>query len=71
MFGSPYVTVGFTFVPKVQNILQNISKVWTSGFMQSLSSYVFFHQKAIKEKEIPIEGLEFMGHGKEKPESSS
>ncbi|XP_048209011.1 TP53-regulated inhibitor of apoptosis 1-like [Perognathus longimembris pacificus] len=22
-------------------------------------------QKAIKEKEIPIEGLEFMGHGKE------
>ncbi|XP_004413899.1 PREDICTED: TP53-regulated inhibitor of apoptosis 1-like [Odobenus rosmarus divergens] len=28
-------------------------------------------QKAIKEKEIPIEGLEFMGHGKEKPESSS
>ncbi|KAB0402380.1 hypothetical protein E2I00_018479 [Balaenoptera physalus] len=34
-------------------------------------SCVFFHQKAIKEKEIPIEGLEFMGHGKEKPESSS
>ena len=33
MFGSPYGTVGFTFVPKVQNILQNISKVWTSGFM--------------------------------------
>lgn len=28
-------------------------------------------QKAIKEKEIPIEGLEFMGYGKEKPESSS
>lgn len=28
-------------------------------------------QKAIKEKEIPIEGLEFMGHGKEKSESSS
>ncbi|XP_035552418.1 TP53-regulated inhibitor of apoptosis 1-like [Canis lupus familiaris] len=28
-------------------------------------------QKAIKEKEIPIEGLELMGHGKEKPESSS
>ncbi|KAM8819523.1 TP53-regulated inhibitor of apoptosis 1 [Rhynchonycteris naso] len=28
-------------------------------------------QKAIKEKEIPIEGLEFMGHGREKPESSS
>lgn len=28
-------------------------------------------QKAIKEKEIPIEGLEFMGHGKEKPENSS
>ncbi|KAB0351311.1 hypothetical protein FD754_016168 [Muntiacus muntjak] len=26
---------------------------------------------SIKEKEIPIEGLEFMGHGKEKPESSS
>ncbi|KAB0395059.1 hypothetical protein E2I00_020042 [Balaenoptera physalus] len=26
--------------------------------------------KAIK-KEIPIEGLEFMGHGKEKTESSS
>ncbi|CAD7675304.1 unnamed protein product [Nyctereutes procyonoides] len=23
---------------------------------------------SIKEKEIPIEGLEFMGHGKEKPE---
>lgn len=35
-------------------------------------SCVFFsRQKAIKEKEIPIEGLEFMGHGKEKPESSS
>ncbi|XP_006884628.1 PREDICTED: TP53-regulated inhibitor of apoptosis 1-like [Elephantulus edwardii] len=28
-------------------------------------------QKAIKEKEIPIEGLEFMGYGKEKSESSS
>ncbi|KAM4865820.1 TP53-regulated inhibitor of apoptosis 1-like [Thomomys bottae] len=28
-------------------------------------------QKAIKEKEIPIEGLEFMGHGKGKPENSS
>ncbi|XP_042532953.1 TP53-regulated inhibitor of apoptosis 1-like [Dipodomys spectabilis] len=28
-------------------------------------------QKTIKEKEIPIEGLEFMGHGKEKPENSS
>uniref|UniRef100_A0A671FME9 Uncharacterized protein n=1 Tax=Rhinolophus ferrumequinum TaxID=59479 RepID=A0A671FME9_RHIFE len=27
--------------------------------------------KAIKEKEIPIRGLEFMGHGKEKSESSS
>ncbi|KAG3270571.1 TRIAP1, partial [Ictidomys tridecemlineatus] len=27
--------------------------------------------KPIKEKEIPIEGLEFMGHGKEKPENSS
>ncbi|KAM9667207.1 LOW QUALITY PROTEIN: TP53-regulated inhibitor of apoptosis 1 [Trichechus inunguis] len=27
--------------------------------------------QAIKEKEIPIEGLEFMGHGKEKPENSS
>ncbi|KAJ1062096.1 hypothetical protein K5549_008438 [Capra hircus] len=31
-----------------------------------------YHQcKATKEKEIPGEGLEFMGHGKEKPESSS
>lgn len=29
------------------------------------------NQKATKEKEIPIEGLEFMGHGKEKPEISS
>ncbi|XP_035294086.1 TP53-regulated inhibitor of apoptosis 1-like, partial [Cricetulus griseus] len=28
-------------------------------------------QKAIKEKEIPIAGLEFKGHGKEKPENSS
>ncbi|XP_006903258.1 PREDICTED: TP53-regulated inhibitor of apoptosis 1-like [Elephantulus edwardii] len=28
-------------------------------------------QKAIKEKEIPIEGLEFMGHSQEKSESSS
>nr|XP_039320330.1 TP53-regulated inhibitor of apoptosis 1-like [Saimiri boliviensis boliviensis] len=28
-------------------------------------------QKAIKEKEITIKGLEFMGHGKEKPENSS
>lgn len=28
-------------------------------------------QKAIKEKEIPIEGLEFMGNGKEKSEGSS
>ncbi|XP_036178491.1 TP53-regulated inhibitor of apoptosis 1-like [Myotis myotis] len=27
-------------------------------------------QKAIKEKEIPIEGLEFMGHGRDNPESS-
>ncbi|XP_069475866.1 TP53-regulated inhibitor of apoptosis 1 isoform X2 [Ambystoma mexicanum] len=28
-------------------------------------------QKAIKEKDIPIEGLDFMGPNKEKPESSS
>ncbi|XP_059532284.1 TP53-regulated inhibitor of apoptosis 1 isoform X2 [Myotis daubentonii] len=28
-------------------------------------------QKAIKEKEIPIEGLEFMGRGRDRPESSS
>ncbi|KAM7124871.1 LOW QUALITY PROTEIN: TP53-regulated inhibitor of apoptosis 1-like [Molossus nigricans] len=28
-------------------------------------------QKAIKKKEIPIEGMEFMAHGREKPESSS
>ncbi|KAJ1093370.1 hypothetical protein NDU88_006471 [Pleurodeles waltl] len=28
-------------------------------------------QKAIKEKDIPIEGLEFMGPSKEKPQSSS
>ncbi|XP_037676686.1 TP53-regulated inhibitor of apoptosis 1-like [Choloepus didactylus] len=28
-------------------------------------------QKVIKEKEIPIEGLGFMGHSKERPESSS
>ncbi|XP_057593798.1 TP53-regulated inhibitor of apoptosis 1-like [Hippopotamus amphibius kiboko] len=39
-------------------------------------TYLFKHyqqcvQKAIKEKELPIEGLEFMGRDKEKPESSS
>ncbi|XP_040492507.1 TP53-regulated inhibitor of apoptosis 1-like [Ursus americanus] len=28
-------------------------------------------QKAIKEEEFPIEGLEFRGHAKEKPKSSS
>uniref|UniRef100_H0X1J7 TP53 regulated inhibitor of apoptosis 1 n=1 Tax=Otolemur garnettii TaxID=30611 RepID=H0X1J7_OTOGA len=28
-------------------------------------------QEAIKGKEIPIEGLEFMGHNKHKPENSS
>lgn len=28
-------------------------------------------QKAIKEKEIPIEGLDFMDYGKEKSENSS
>ncbi|KAG3267882.1 TRIAP1-like [Ictidomys tridecemlineatus] len=34
-------------------------------------SYQQCIQKSVKEKEIPIERLEFMGHGKEKPENSS
>ena len=38
--------------------------------LQALPS-VCSNQKATKEKEIPTEALEFMGHGKEKPESSS
>jgi hypothetical protein len=36
-----------------------------------LKCYQQCAQKAIMEKDIPIEGLEFMGHGKEKPEISS
>lgn len=53
-----------TITPQLQNM--NCKSLWTYSAFSS-----FFLQKAIKEKEIPIEGLEFMGHGKEKPENSS
>ena len=55
----------------------HLHKAQVHPVLQSLGlPNLFMHyrqciQKAIKEKEIPIEGLEFMGHGKEKPESSS
>ncbi|XP_069475865.1 TP53-regulated inhibitor of apoptosis 1 isoform X1 [Ambystoma mexicanum] len=40
-------------------------RAWKTTIQQGLSL------KAIKEKDIPIEGLDFMGPNKEKPESSS
>ena len=55
----------------------HLHKAQVHPVLQSLGlPNLFMHyqqcvQKAIKEKKIPIEGLEFMGHGKEKPESSS
>uniref|UniRef100_A0A8C8ZID7 Uncharacterized protein n=1 Tax=Prolemur simus TaxID=1328070 RepID=A0A8C8ZID7_PROSS len=33
--------------------------------------YKQYVPKAIKEKEVLIEGLEFVGHGEEKPENAS
>lgn len=42
-----------------------MSSLFVLGFL------FFFFQKAIKEKDIPIEGLEFMGPSKGKTENSS
>ncbi|XP_043924819.1 TP53-regulated inhibitor of apoptosis 1 [Protopterus annectens] len=38
--------------------------------VELFKSYQQCVKKAIKEKEIPVEGLEFMGHNKEKSETS-
>uniref|UniRef100_A0A2K6S650 TP53 regulated inhibitor of apoptosis 1 n=1 Tax=Saimiri boliviensis boliviensis TaxID=39432 RepID=A0A2K6S650_SAIBB len=50
---------------------QCFSRWFAEKFLNGDSSGTRCIQKAIKEKEIPIEELEFMSHGKEKPENSS
>lgn len=46
-------------------------KCWmqVSNLMIQLHMLCLYLQKAIKEKNIPIDGVEFMGPNKEKPDS--
>lgn len=51
------------------------TKDYITDHYKDMSSLIFWgcfsFQKAIKEKDIPIEGLEFMGPSKGKTENSS